>query len=180
MSKSTRIWMVVGIVALTGIILVTGTLLIARGLFPGDGITSMLNGASLRLPFQRYASNGERIFFTGQSESGPRITFQIPGMHRMARGRLACASCHGAEGRGGTVQLMMSSLETPDIRYHSLIGEAHADDEAEHLPFTDEDIKQAITEGIDPAGNVLDWQMPRWQMSDEQLNDLIEYLKILR
>ena len=179
MSKSTRSWLVVGIFALTGIILVTGTLLIARWFFPGDRITSGLNGTNWGLPFQRFSSNGERIFFTGQSKSGPRITFQTQGMQHMMRGRLACATCHGADGRGGTVQWMMSSFETPDIRYHSLTGEAHADDEKDHPPYTDEDIKRAIKEGVDPSGEPLDWQMPRWQMTDGQLSDLIEYLKSL-
>jgi len=179
MGKSTRGWLVVGIIALTGMLLVTGTLLIARWFFPGDRIAS---GADLswRLPFQRYSSNGERIFYTGQSESGPRITFQTPGLQHRMGARLACATCHGTDGRGGTVQWMMSSFETPDIRYHSLTGEAHADDETDHPPYTDEDIKRAITEGIDPSGEPLDWQMPHWQMTDEQLNDLLDYLKKLK
>jgi len=49
----------------------------------------------------------------------------------------------------------------------------------EHEPYTDEDIKRAITEGIEPDGEPLDWPMPRWTMSDEDLDDLIEFLKTL-
>jgi len=48
-----------------------------------------------------------------------------------------------------------------------------------HESYTDETIKQAITEGVEPDGEPLDWPMPRWSMSDEDLNDLIEFLKTL-
>jgi len=41
-------------------------------------------------------------------------------------------------------------------------------------------IKRAITKGIDPAGEPLDWTMPRWQFGDEDVADLLAYLKTLR
>jgi hypothetical protein len=37
--------------------------------------------------------------------------------------------------------------------------------------------KRAITEGVDPAGEPLDLTMPRWQMSERDLDDLLEFLK---
>jgi len=52
----------------------------------------------------------------------------------------------------------------------------HEGEEA-HPLYTDETIKRAITQGEDPDGEPLDWPMPRWTMSDEDLNDLLEYLK---
>jgi hypothetical protein len=63
-----------------------------------------------------------------------------------------------------------------DIRYHHLIEEEH---EEEHPPYTDELIKRAITEGLNPAGEPLDRTMPRWRMSEEDLDDLVEFLKTL-
>jgi len=51
--------------------------------------------------------------------------------------------------------------------------------EEEHPPYTDETIKRAITQGVDPAGEPLEWPMPRWSMSDEDLEDLLDYLKSL-
>jgi len=92
-----------------------------------------------------------------------------------------CASCHGADGRGGRVRMMMRVFEAPDIRYESLIsgehGEGHGEEEA--VPYTDEDIKRAITEGVEPDGESLEWPMPRWTMSDQDLDDLLEFLKTL-
>lgn len=48
-----------------------------------------------------------------------------------------------------------------------------------HPPYTDELIKRAITEGLDPGGKPLDKTMPRWKMSDRDLDDVIAYLKQL-
>jgi cytochrome c oxidase subunit 2 len=40
-------------------------------------------------------------------------------------------------------------------------------------------IKRAVTQGIGADGRKLDLIMPRWQMSDTDLNDLIAYLKTM-
>lgn len=141
------------------------------------------------LPFTRpaiggsYRSNGEQIYFTATSQRGTPITSDLR-MGMMRSGTWTCAACHGADGRGGTVRMMMSVFETPDIRYKTLTSGEHAEEgeegeEHEHEPYTDEDIKRAITEGIEPDGKPLDWPMPRWSMSDEDLDDLLEFLKTL-
>lgn len=73
----------------------------------------------------------------------------------------------------------MMGYETPsDIRYESLVSEDHEEEE-EHPPYTEETIKRAILVGIDPAGEPLDLTMPRWKMTDEDVDDVVEYLKKL-
>ncbi|MFQ5855557.1 MAG: hypothetical protein ACE5LU_07950 [Anaerolineae bacterium] len=48
---------------------------------------------------------------------------------RMRRpGMVTCATCHGTDGRGGKVAMMMGTFEAPDIRYSTLT-------EGEHDPF---------------------------------------------
>jgi cytochrome c oxidase subunit II len=179
MSASTRRLLVVGIVFLAGIILVTGTLMIAGWISSGSSMMNWGFARGGRFPLRGFDTNGERIYFTGTSETGPRISSQMQGMHRMPSGRMSCADCHGPDGRGGTARMMMSTFEAPDIRYHTLTGEEHGDGHADHPPYTDEDIKRAITEGVDPAGEPLEWLMPRWEMSDQQLDDLLAFLKSL-
>jgi len=77
----------------------------------------------------------------------------------------------------------MMGTEVPgDIRYESLISGEHGHEEdggVENLKYTDEDIKRAITEGIEPNGEQLDTTMPRWKMKDKDLSDLIGFLKTL-
>ena len=78
--------------------------------------------------------------------------------------------------------MMMRVVEVPDIRYETLTSEEHGDhgeEEEGHEPYTDETIKQAITEGVEPGGETLDWPMPRWSMTDADLNDLIDFLRTL-
>lgn len=128
----------------------------------------------------RYASNGERIYWSATSERGIIIVPERDGGMMMMRQGLACVDCHGMDGRGGIVRFGMHRVDVADIRYEVLTGESMEHDEAEeHPPYTERTIRRAITEGIDPAGEPLDWPMPRWRISDEDLDDLIEYLKQL-
>ncbi len=45
--------------------------------------------------------------------------------------------------------------------------------------YTDELIKRSITDGIGASGHALDKTMPRWKMSEKELDDLLEYLRSL-
>ena len=128
-----------------------------------------------------YASNGERIYFTATSSSGNPVTYtgSITMLHS-----ISCVNCHGADGRGGRVNMMMWSFDVPDITWEHLTSEEHdengtGEEDHEHPPYTEETVKRAITEGVDPAGEPLDEEMPRWNMSEKDLDDLISFLKTL-
>jgi cytochrome c oxidase subunit 2 len=125
----------------------------------GLGLVALLVAACgpLARDRRRYASNGERIYFSGASANG-RIGYS-----------------------GGDSGGMM---DAPDIRWSELTEAAHGghDDgepEMEHLPYDEETFKQAVTRGLDPGGDALDSDMPRWRMSEADLEDLIAYLKTL-
>jgi hypothetical protein len=47
-------------------------------------------------------------------------------MGMMDSGTVACTSCHGPEGRGGRLQMMMQTFDAPDIRYKTLTSEGMA------------------------------------------------------
>ncbi|MCL7454437.1 MAG: cytochrome c [Anaerolineae bacterium] len=134
--------------------------------------TAVDNGPIL----DRFASNGERIYLTGTNSQGERIPFTGGPRWLYMRGG-GCADCHGPRGQGGQV-VMMGTIEAPNIQYEHLIEEEHGEGE-EHPPYTEDLIKRAITEGLDPAGRPLDRFMPRWQLSDQDLNDLVDYMKTL-
>lgn len=119
-----------------------------------------------------YSSDGQRIFLTGVGTDGLEIPRSAP---RVSQGALmmgggGCASCHAPDGRGGTIRMMTgTAIKAPDIRYPELIREG----------FTDATIGSAIRDGIDETGKPLEDAMPRWQMSDADLNATITYLKVL-
>jgi mono/diheme cytochrome c family protein len=126
-----------------------------------------------------YRSNGERIYHTGISERTGRIEIQggPPWLRTHGGG---CIACHGPDGQGGIT--FADSAVSADIRYSSLTSEKHRNgmNQHGHKPYDNTLIMRAITKGIDPAGKALHWIMPRWKMSEEDLNDIIEYLKFLK
>lgn len=117
---------------------------------------------------------GEQIYFTGANASG--LIPRSGGPGGMMRGR-SCAGCHGADGRGGSLG-MMSNVEVPDIRYSALTS-PHPEDDPPTPAWTDADIARAIRDGVEPNGESLDAFMPRWDMSDTDLREVIAYLKEL-
>lgn len=123
-----------------------------------------------------FHSNGQRIYFTATSSSREPI---ISRGFNMMMHRIACVDCHGPEGKGGSVYMMMRRFDVPDITWPHLTEEEHEEvgEHEEHPPYTEETVKRAITEGLDPAGELLEDFMPRWQMSEQDLNDLIDFMK---
>jgi cytochrome c553 len=119
-----------------------------------------------------FTSNGEQIYFTATSDSGTDITYAGgPSSNNwmMMNGVLACASCHGPDGRGGVHSMaMMEQMDAPDIRWSALENE-----------FDTEKFQLAVEQGDDPDGSKLSTDMPRWKMDDGDVADLMSFLKTL-
>ena len=138
-------------------------------------------------PFGGYTSNGERIYLTGTNDSGKRVSSTGgPSFGGMMGSQLACASCHGANGRGGTHLMHMQAMDAPDIRFVTLSGEEvsgtpndpghEGEHPGEYMLAT---FRQAVVEGQHPDGELLSREMPRWNLTDEDLADLFEFIKTL-
>lgn len=132
---------------------------------------------------QGFASNGEQIYFTATNNRGEIISYQggpdYGGM--MMQPRLTCASCHAPDGRGGGHWMHMDYMEAPDIRWDALSHEEAEEHQEEHSQegYTLEMFSKAVVDGQHPDGDPLDQDMPRWQMDDQDLEDLFGYLKTL-
>lgn len=124
-------------------------------------------------------ANGEQIYFTAASQRGGQITFTGgPAFGGMMMGSsLTCASCHGPTARGGRHTMHMDTMDAPDIRYEALSSESeeHGSDHAYDL----ESFRRAVVDGQHPDGELLDSDMPRWKMSDDNLADLFAFLQSL-
>jgi ABC-type branched-subunit amino acid transport system substrate-binding protein len=121
---------------------------------------------------------GRQIYVQGTSPSGREIlaylgdaSLEVPGS------AMACANCHALNGEGkpegGVIpsNLTWEALTKP-------YGVTHPGGRT-HPPYTERALELAITRGLDPAGNKLLNIMPRYQMSREDMADLIAYLRRL-
>ena len=133
-----------------------------------------------------YASNGEQIYFTAINDRGQRIRYSggsnFGGMMMGMGTNLACASCHGSDGRGGKHTMHMDVMDAPDIRYSSLASEEdeHGGDDShgdEHGGYDLDDFRLAVIGGVHPNGEPLSRDMPRWRMDDKDLSDLLVFLE---
>ncbi len=122
--------------------------------------------------------SGKQIYVHGTSLGGRKIraylgesSLEVPGE------TMPCANCHGLDGRGkpegGVVpsNLTWEALTKP-------YGVTRPGGRT-HPPYTDRALELAITRGVDPAGNKLLNVMPHYQLSQEDLRDLVAYLKRL-
>lgn len=96
------------------------------------------------------------------------------------------SACLVTFGRGG-LPLMMGTAIPEDTRCDALTKREHEEKEkgtegAEggQPPDTDALNRPVITEGLDSAGKPLDWTMPRWRMSAQDVEDLLAYLRRLK
>ena len=129
-------------------------------------------------PLSPQESRGKEIYLLGTSKSGTDIlaylgdaSLEVPGS------TMACANCHGLTGQGKSE----GGIDPSNITWEALTkpyGVTHASGR-KHPPYTARALEFAITRGLDPGGNKLLAAMPRYQMSKQDLDDLILYLKRL-
>lgn len=122
------------------------------------------------------AERGKLIYTQGVRASGIPIEAQLSGATFDAK-ILPCSNCHGSRGEGnpeGGVEpslLDWSSLTKPyTVEFKN---------GRKRTGYNHRLLKRAIVEGIDPSDNILDMVMPRYALNDEDVSDLIAYLKII-
>ena len=144
--------------------------MMGRGMMEGRGMMGdMMRNMDEIDRKTEFSSVGERIFYRGVNSKG-EIIKNSQGM----RGA-GCAMCHGADAKG--MQMMM--MDVPQLRWDYLADpEGHVHPSGRnHPPFTESSFITCVIAGADPSGNKLYTMMPTWEMSGEDIDDLIQYLK---
>lgn len=134
--------------------------------------------AHAQQPLTAQERRGKQIYLQGTSPSGKEIlayvgdsSLEVPGSV------MACANCHGLAGQGK----IEGGINPSNVTWEALTkpyGVTHVNGR-KHPAYTGRGLELAITRGVDPAGNKLLAAMPRYQMSKEDLDDLVVYLKRL-
>ena len=137
---------------------------------------------------------GENIYRTGLLPSGESLTALVQGDIPVEGTTFTCVSCHVRSGigsyEGGVVTLPTNGeiLYRPfkDVRRFVTPGVGMIPYfklpkiQAPPRPaYTDTTLATVLRTGIDPAGRQLDYVMPRYQLSDRDMDILIFYLKAL-
>jgi mono/diheme cytochrome c family protein len=140
-----------------------------QGLF---GMNFTMHNSRLPKIFQ---NNGERIYFTATTASGLAISSRGGRMGMMA-GMGGCVNCHGAKRQGSRLTPRFW-IKAPALTPQALFQEHDDDGHGDHEGYSEESLRRAITQGIDAGGKPLDPIMPRWSMSEKDLDDLVIFLK---
>jgi ABC-type branched-subunit amino acid transport system substrate-binding protein len=134
-----------------------------------------MSGAAQLTPAQ---TAGKQIYNEGTSPSGRPIEAVLgEGSTRVPGSLMLCSSCHGFDGKGRAEGGITPSI----ITWEAIISPLRNKDALGHRrpAYTLLSLRRAITNGVDPLGKSLGVVMPRYQMSPRDLNNLIEYLKVL-
>ncbi|MEW5854070.1 MAG: c-type cytochrome [Myxococcota bacterium] len=126
-------------------------------------------------PIAGVGERGQHIFLRGESLSGGEVVAAVSANGvAVPASVLPCVGCHGRNGKGRPE----GGVAPADITWSALTRPyAITTPSGRKRPaYTEELLRRAITEGVDPAGNVLLDAMPRYRMSSEDLADLVAFI----
>jgi hypothetical protein len=140
-------------------------------------LLSLPAAAPLAADLTAAEERGKYIYEEGRSRSRRVI------MADMQRGELTpghilpCINCHGADGRGAEDYVGVAPL---NVNWYALASSGtHQHSLRSHSPFDEKSLARAIVLGKDPDGSDMDKAMPRYDMAQEDVEDLIAYLKVM-
>jgi len=133
--------------------------------------------SSLQLNAQE--QRGKRIYQTGESLAGNPIMAQVGAAGiSVPANATPCGGCHGADGLGRPEGgVLPSRLVWSELT--KAYGGTSPSGQRSFPAYDDLALKRAILAGVDPAGNRLDSAMPRFDIHDDDLSDLVAYIKRL-
>jgi len=119
---------------------------------------------------------GRSIYEKGIGRDDREINAIVHGSVSLQGAAIACMNCHGIDARGGGEAF----VQVPDIRWLNLskpyparrMGAAEA-------PYDPSSFSKALRAGITAADRKLDPIMPRFDLTDDEINSLIAYLNAI-
>ena len=133
-----------------------------------------LAASSARKPFTEAELRGRQIYQKGESPSGREIVAEIGGSS-VAASVMPCTNCHGPDGRGSTEGgVTPTSLRWADL---SRPYEVASPSGRRHTGYDRQSFRIALAAGRDPGGNRIGEAMPRFRISEPDLDDLLAWLR---
>jgi ABC-type branched-subunit amino acid transport system substrate-binding protein len=134
----------------------------------------VVHSQSQRRELTLQEKKGKAFYLRGESASGQEITAMM-GEVDVPATTLTCAGCHGNRGEGRTE----GGVTAGNMSWAYLTKPYGHTDEGgrKHGPFTEASFVRSLTAGVDPAGNKFAVAMPTYRMPQEDMANLIAYLK---
>ncbi len=140
---------------------------------------------------------GKRLYEQGITADGKEVTAVTQGDIRFSSTQFSCANCHRRSGFGSSeggqfVPPITASYLFNKREWHRsyLFDKMFKEEQPASFwakirqprvrpAFTSETLARAIRQGVDPAGKPMDLLMPRFQIGDADMENLIAYLRTL-
>lgn len=124
---------------------------------------------------------GSRLYLQGELPSGETITGRVRGDIELSGKQVICGTCHRKSGMGSSEGDQVIPAVAGKMIFNPLRLPTSSDPRAptQRPAYTEETLKRAIRLGIDSNGRPLDPLMPRYPLSDRELDLLIGYLNAL-
>ena len=134
----------------------------------------VVHSQSQRRELTPQEKKGKAFYLRGESASGREITAMMGDVDVPAT-TLPCAGCHGNRGEGRTE----GGVTAGNMSWAYLTKPYGHTDEGrrKHGAFTETSFIRSLTSGVDPAGNKLAVAMPTYRMPQEDMTNLLAYLK---
>ncbi|PHS17134.1 MAG: hypothetical protein COA86_10795 [Kangiella sp.] len=115
---------------------------------------------------------GREIYQNGRLPNGDNVTAIVAGDVPINGSQFSCENCHGRSGMGATE----GNYVVPSVIGDFLFTQKH---QTKRPNYTVKSLKKALVDGIDFSGNPFDPLMPRYILSDSNVEALAIYLKSL-
>jgi ABC-type branched-subunit amino acid transport system substrate-binding protein len=137
-------------------------------------ISVLFAGSAAYAQLTESERRGKAIYLRGESPSGKKITAMLGDLD-VPSSTMTCGGCHGLRGEGKTE----GGVSAGNLTWSNLVksyGHTHPTGR-KHGAFDEKLFSRSLVQGLDPAGNELLVAMPRFEMSPEDMADLVAYLK---
>ncbi len=124
---------------------------------------------------------GRRMYLEGVLPSGKAITGKVRGDVTLSGELVICGTCHRRSGMGSNEGDQVIPAITGEMLFNPLRLPTSSQPLApqQRPAYSMATLKQAIVAGVDANGDALDPLMPRYALSDADLDSLIGYLRTL-
>lgn len=132
-------------------------------------------------PDPQSVSLGKRMYMDGVLPSGEIMTATVWDDTTLTGEQVICGACHRRSGMGSSEGQDVVPAVTGDILYQPLRLPTTKPPlpPARRAAYTDETLKRAIRDGIGADGEAFSPLMPRYPLSDAELETLLGFLKTL-